>query len=58
VKGDWQGFPVALEEYLEALGILQGNQSEQTILSLFRSIYEKQPGERMCLPWLRLWKNA
>jgi hypothetical protein len=51
VKGDWQGFPVALEEYLEALGILQGNQSEQTILSLFRSIYEKQPGEAHPLSW-------
>ena len=31
---------------------------QQTILSLFSNTYEEQPGERMCLPWLRLWKNG
>jgi len=36
----------------------EANYSEQTILSLFSNTYEKQPGERMGIPWLRLWKNA
>ena len=25
---------------------------------VFVTLYKEQPGERMCLPWRRLWKNA
>ena len=40
------------------MNTLYEEQKNKPYRTCFSNTYKEQPGERMCLPWRRLWKNV